>query len=525
MGRAVGARPNILLIVTDQQRADHAGFAGNAVVRTPHLDALAARGTVFDNAWVANPVCMPNRSTIMTGRMPSAHGVIFNDRSLEWGAATFVRAFRSAGWRTGLLGKSHLQHGMSRNAVFPEHAEPVVADPWPTGWDEVEDFERYVDRWPEDPEDFYGFDTIRLAIDHGARMSGHHLRWALDRGARLEDVLVPYSIEAPALERSGRWWQVYQPPYDPELHSTSFVRDETIRFVRQAAGESSPWLAMASFPDPHHPFTPPGEWYHRHRPEDMPLPVTLGDPLASAPAYLRRVRATSPAQQRGWVGVTGAGDDPVLVQECLAANYGTIEMIDDAVGSILAAVDELGQTDDTIVVFTSDHGDMMGEHGLLLKGFMPYRGTQAVPLVMAGPGVLTGRSSALVGTIDLAQTLLDAAGLPEHVGMQGRSLMPLLEGSETSGHEWLLIEDDVADAIAAAGHIPARSRTLVGADGLKYTRWSSGEDLLFDLVADPLEAHDLSTDSPGRRADAVDRLAGALVESSDAARGAPVAPG
>ncbi|MDH3683766.1 MAG: sulfatase-like hydrolase/transferase, partial [Acidimicrobiia bacterium] len=121
--------PNVLFIITDQQRADHTGFSGNAVVRTPAVDALAARGTVFDNTWVSNPVCMPNRSTIMTGRMPTAHGVIFNDRSLDWNANTFVRVLRAAGYRTALIGKSHLQHGMSRNSVVPIGVEPVARSP------------------------------------------------------------------------------------------------------------------------------------------------------------------------------------------------------------------------------------------------------------------------------------------------------------------------------------------------------------------------------------------------------------
>ena len=111
-------RKNILFIITDQQRADHSGFMGNSVVQTPNLDSLAARGMVFDNAWVNNPVCMPNRSTIMTGRMPTAHGVIFNDRSLDWGANTFVRRFRAsgyqlirafAGWQGKLLSNDHRQ--------------------------------------------------------------------------------------------------------------------------------------------------------------------------------------------------------------------------------------------------------------------------------------------------------------------------------------------------------------------------------------------------------------------------------
>lgn len=316
---------------------------------------------------------------------------------------------------------------------------------------------------------------------------------------------------------------MYQPPYDPALHSSSFVRDETIGFIEAATAQGRPWLAMASFPDPHHPFTPPGEWFHRHRPSDMELPDSIDDPLDTAPAYLQRIRATGPDDQRGWVGVTGVGDDPEVVRECLAANYGMIEMIDDSVGAILGAIDEAGQTDRTIVVFTSDHGDMMGEHGLLLKGFMPFRGTQAVPLVVAAPGVAPGRSSALVGTIDLAPSLLDLAGLPHHVGMQGQSLSPVLADPSAAAHAALVIEDDLPVAMAALSGIPAKSRTLVTDDGLKYTRWSSGEEMLFDLGADPLERHELSGRSPQQRAEAVDQLADALIGLADDARGTPVA--
>ncbi|MDG1924966.1 MAG: sulfatase-like hydrolase/transferase, partial [Pseudomonadales bacterium] len=116
--------PNVLLVITDQQRATDTGFMGNPILKTPHLDALASRSMVFDNAWVSNPVCMPNRSTLMTGRMPSAHGVIFNDRSLEPSVNTFVRGFRKSGYRTALIGKSHLQHGVSKNSMVPFRGGP-----------------------------------------------------------------------------------------------------------------------------------------------------------------------------------------------------------------------------------------------------------------------------------------------------------------------------------------------------------------------------------------------------------------
>jgi arylsulfatase A-like enzyme len=263
--------------------------------------------------------------------------------------------------------------------------------------------------------------------------------------------------------RSDRWWQIYEPPYGPELHSTTFVTDRTLAFIDDAASESKPWLAWASFPDPHHPMCPPGDWFDRHDPSDMAVPETIGDPLVHAPAYLRHVQATPAAKQRGWVGMFGATDHD-MVREAIAATYGMIEMIDDGVGQILRRLDATGQADNTIIVFTSDHGDMMGDHGLMTKGFMHYRGTLQPPLVIADPTRSAGRTSSLAGSIDLA---------------------PTLDDSSATVRSHVLIEDDLPAAIAAFAPIPEKTRTVVGADGIKYTRHSSGDEQLFDLIEDP----------------------------------------
>ncbi len=519
------AQPNVLFIITDQQRADHTGFGGNEVVRTPNLDALAARGMVFDNAWVANPVCMPNRSTIMTGRMPSAHGVVFNDRSLEPGANTHVRQFRAAGYRTALIGKSHLQHGMSRNAVFPSEASAgAVDDYWPAGWDTLEDAERYVKGAPEFPDSFYGFEHVELAIDHGARVSGHHLLWALDRGGRLEDLMVPMTAESPARRRSERWWQVYEPPYGPELHSTTFVTERTIAFVEDATGRGEPWLAWASFPDPHHPMTPPGEWFDRHRPDDMELPSSVDDPLEGAPRYVQAIRRLHPTKQRNWVTPCGVAGDHDLLRQSIAATYGMIEMIDDGVGQILAALDRLGQADSTIIVFTSDHGDMMGDHGLMLKGFLHYRGTLAVPYVIADPRRSPGRTESLAGSIDLGPTLMDLAGIAGYDGIGGRSLVRVLDDPRETVRDEVLIEDDFPGALTLDVLTPVKTRTLVTAD-LRLTRHSDGSEQLFDTAADPDEVAPLGHSDPGRRAEMYERMAAALIDADDIARGMPVHAG
>ena len=439
-------------------------------------------------------------------------------RDSDWGANTHVRCFREAGYRTALIGKSHLQHGMSRNAVLPVDRAPVAEDPWPQDWDRLEDCERYEGSLPEFPDSFYGFDHVELAIDHGARVTGHHLHWALDRGGRYEDLAVPMDATSPSRRRSDRWWQIYEPPYDPELHSTSFVTERTIAFIEEASSQDKPWLAWTSFPDPHHPFTPPGEWFDRHRPEDMSLPTTIDDPMPTAPAYLRHIQQVAPTDQRGWVGMCGA-TDPEIVRQAMAATYGMIEMIDRGVGKILATVDRLGHTDDTIVVFTSDHGDMMGDHGLMLKGFMHYRGTLQVPMVIVDPTRTPGRASSLASSIDLGPTLLELAGLDQYEGIQGHSLVPILDDPTATVRDRVLIEDDIAPAAAAVTRLPAKTRTVV-TEELKYTRHSTGEEQLFELSTDPDEMHDISSTDPNLRATAMELLTDALIAADDDARGA-----
>ncbi len=509
----------MLFVITDQQRADHVGFAGNPHVRTPHLDALAARGTVFTNAWVANPVCMPNRASIVTGRLPSAHGVVFNDRSLDWGANTFVRSFRDAGWRTGLIGKSHFQHGTSRNSVVPVPGRPVAAPCWPEGWDTLEDDDRYVDSPPPWPDDFYGFSHVELTLEHGARVAGHHLLWALGKGGRFEDLVVPYDATSPARARSDRWWQIYQPPYEPELHSTSFVAERTVAFIEDAASAGEPWFAWASFPDPHHPITPPGPWWERHGPADIEPPRTIDDTLERAPAYLQRLRRRPAERQLTWV--TPFGADPDLAREAIAATYSSIEMIDEAVGTILTTIERLGQAESTIVVFTSDHGDMMGDHGLMMKGWIPYNGVQRVPYVISAPGCSPATTDALASSLDLAPTLLGLAGLPGHVGMHGVDLAPVLADASASVRDALLIEDDAPPLLASLLRNPGKTRTAILADGTKYTRHDTHEEMLFDLVADPDERAPL-VDDARRRAIAVEALGDLLLDAADVARGQAV---
>ena len=253
------------------------------------------------------------------------------------------------------------------------------------------------------------------------------------------------------------------------------------------------------------------------------LPESRHDSLADAPAHLRIFRDVHPRAQRNWVAPCGYGDD-ALLREAIAATYGAVEMIDDGIGQVLKCVEDLGLTERTIVVFTSDHGDMMGDHGLFLKGFMHYRGTLQVPLIIRAPESAPGRTDALASSIDLGPTLLDLCGIEGFDGIQGLPLTPILEDPAGSVRDHVLIEDDIADITAKLTPIPAKTRTLITAEH-RYTRNSKGEEQLFDLRSDPDEMCDLKAADGAPRAELIERLADALMEADDAARGAPSAQG
>ena len=184
-------RPNFLLIMTDQQRADYLGCAGHPILRTPHIDSIAARGVAFDRFYVATPICMPNRATLMTGRMPSAHGVRHNGIPLSLRATNFVELMREAGYRTAMVGKSHLQNMLDRPPLVPDPRDPALAKP-PPRLDEADAPEagrydqEYAERWRRDPGrtmelPYYGFEAVDLAIQHGDQVDGHYTGWLAER--------------------------------------------------------------------------------------------------------------------------------------------------------------------------------------------------------------------------------------------------------------------------------------------------------------------------------------------------------
>jgi arylsulfatase A-like enzyme len=506
---------NVVVLVADQLRADHLGFGGGPLA-TPHLDALAASSTVFEQAYVANPTCMPNRSTIATGRWPTAHGTRTNGVTLDWDAETFMRSMQRAGWRTGAVGKLHFQtmgwpyepHQIEEiQRRCPEVLDPGLPDAAgrrrTPGWDQWEDAARHQKRYLPMPADYYGFDDVDLVVGHGDRPSGHYPHWARERGLDPETVRV--MADAPV--GFDGWDQVYQSEVPVDLHPTSYVTEKALARLERYAATPDPFLLFVSYPDPHHPFAPPGDFWHLVDPQAVELPDTFFDGHERSPAHVRHMVA-----ERGRPAA-----DPTMTwspteeqyRAALSAELGLVALLDQSVGRILRRLDELGLAEDTAVVFTSDHGDLFGDHGLMLKHFVHYRGVTRVPLLVRLPGASPRRSDALVSSADIAPTLLGLGGLPRYRGIQGIDLSDVVTGRTADVREALLVEED--QPFGVEGLLgPVRMRTVLTREARLTVYAGMPTRELYDLTADPTESENLAGTPDGAALEAT--MLGHLVE-------------
>lgn len=518
-------RPNFVLFITDQHRADYLGCYGHPVLRTPHIDSIAARGTAFDRFYVASPVCMPNRASLMTGRMPSLHGVRSNGIPLSRQAVTFVDLLRAAGYRTALVGKSHLQNF---------GGEPPLADPVsvPEGFtspppslalavredlttpeyeQEQPNYWAKADAHVATP--FYGFDHVELVRGHGDAVGGDYRHWLLEREPKADLLLGPQN----ALPHDYTCPQAHRTRIPPELYSTSYIAERANAYLDAHGSEDDPFFLMVSFPDPHHPFNPPGKYWDMYRPDQFPVPEAFTRNDWTPP---RHVQAVIEARARGTANLTGMRTIAVSAreaQEAQALTCGMIACIDDAIGSVLRALQASNRADDTVVIFTTDHGDHLGDHRLLLKGAEQYQSILHVPFMWFDPQapVAAQRSTAFASTIDIPATILDRARLAPYVGMQGRSLMGPIAGQPAlRDAAFVQYEQQMANLSPDMG---LRVNTLVDDRWRVSLLLGSAEGELYDLANDPGEFDNL-WDSPAHtnvRAELVERLARAEMEHVD----------
>lgn len=427
---AAAKKPNVLLIMTDQHRADAIGAYGNHVIRTPNLDRLAEGGTRFNSCWSQHPVCMPSRASIFTGRYPNAHRVRTNGVRLPEYEVTLAKHFRANGYRTFGAGKFHfIPHFMGNLPLMENHPEP-----------------------------YYGFEEFHIGED-----------------ARRGEQKVWLEREHP--EFAGK--PDYMLPHD--LHTTGWVANHTIDCLRRAASAGQPFFAFASFVDPHHPYGPPSPYREMYKEKDMPAPMVRPGELEDKPAFIREI-AESQRKTYQRVGYHRT------------QYYGEVTFIDDAVGRILKTLEELKLRENTLIVFTADHGDLLGDHYMFYKGPYHFRQCANVPLIVNWPGVVRGGQvvDGIVQEIDLFPTMMDFAGLSNPLGIQGRSQRAVLTGGGSgTGYDSALIEHGISGAaLPAAGKLgkqPPDVWTLVTPEW--RISYSPGAEIgqLYDHSSDPNE--------------------------------------
>lgn len=510
-------RPSFVLFITDQQRADHLGCYGNRVLKTPGIDRIAAEGVCFDHCFVSSAICMPNRATLATGRPPMLHGVRHNGLPLSLDAVTFVELLRGSGYRTALVGKAHFQNMLGPPALIQT----------PPGVGEVRRLaagrydQEIAARWRDDPTwrldlPYYGFETVDLAIEHGDAVEGDYSRWLKARRPHpdaLRGARNALPVGEPSLPQA---WRTAIPE---ELYPTAYIAQQArARIAEFAADPDRPFFLMCSFPDPHHPFTPPGRYWDLYGADEIPLPDTWGIDERRAPPHVRHLLAERDAGAARKNSAAAFACTEREARGLTALTYGMIAMIDDAIAGVLGDLEDKGLADRTVKIFTSDHGDFMGDHQLMLKAPIHYQSLIRAPLIWSDtpPARATGRQAALTGTIDIAPTILARAGVTAPHGMLGRSQLPLMTGEADEIRGALLIEEE-GQRVALGFDRPVRMRTLL-CDGHRLSLYEGVEWAeLYDLRQDPLEMRNLWGDPAARKVERwmVERLSREMIAASE----------
>lgn len=455
-------RPNILWYCADQQRWDTIGALGNPHVRTPNLDRLVGEGVAFTHAYCQAPICTPSRASFLTGKYPSTIHVNTNGNTHFPPQERLVtRRLADAGYDCGLVGKLHLAGAAWR-------PEPRTDD----GYRYFQFSHAPRNDWPKlhDYADWL-------------RAKGH------DPGEVMQ-------------VRSRRQGPLHEPAADvdnvpPELHQMTWCTEKSLEFIANADGQrrpDQPWLLSVNPYYPHPPFNPPWEYYRRYDPASLPGPHFQNSDLETQ-ARLAQVDFQSRPQHPNTFGG----------KQIQAAYYAQIEFLDHELGRLLDALEATGQREHTVIVFTSDHGEALGDHGLTQKGCRFYDGLVRVPLIWSFPGRFRDGlvSDALVELTDIMPTLMELSGLPIPESTQGRSLLPVLTGQASPDHHREFVRSEYYDAVDLPNHTFGtmyrdRRYKLVVYHGLEV-----GE--LYDLEADPHEHHNL-WNSPSHAALKLDLL-------------------
>jgi arylsulfatase len=454
---APARRPNILFIMTDQQRWDCVGANGNALIKTPNLDRLAASGANFSHVFVASPVCVPSRISFFTGRYAHSHRNRVNYTPLDHSEMLLQARLKEAGYRTASIGKLH---------YFPPTAEEARR----TGFDTVElhDGVPFTDKWSD------------------------YVKW---REAKDPQKQIYYRAVAKDIAPGKN---PFRAAIAAEYTDTAWVGQRSRHWLEELARGDQPFFLYASFWKPHSPYEIAAPYDSMYDGVDIPVPEHFTeDDLKKLPEPLQKL-------------VTRDGGGLKINRERLEwmyrSYYGAISQVDREIGLILDALEATGKASNTIVVFSSDHGLQLMEHGVIEKNCF-FESSVRVPFMVRLPGrVKPARYDQLIETIDLLPTLFDFIGLPEPREVQGRSFAPLIAdmGRPYTPHDAVFSENIIPEVITA-GKMDLRFEKGRGVDGIrhpdakmvrtdrwKYNYYPEGYSELYDLQSDPGEHTNLA---------------------------------
>ncbi|MBG88166.1 MAG: hypothetical protein CMO80_14860 [Verrucomicrobiales bacterium] len=468
-------RPNILFITTDQQRFDHLGLMGVAGIDTPNLDRLGREGIHFNRAYCPSPICTPTRVSLLTGRYPSSHlAYSIGVTPDPFPGPTLPDVLGKVGYHTALFGKTHFVRRADEARHMADGNEPA-------------------------PEFFRNWHGPYLGFQEFQGNTGHTTNNVPAQHYRvfLEDAGVDYQQWFPQMcgeydhQACGSW------NIPEEYHDTSWVARLTNEFIERQSPDQ-PWFCWTSFQDPHEPHLCPEPCYSRVRRDELKLyPGYRAGEFDDRPEVYRMCHEKNFDELNDWVGAPkslgGAVRNEATVPSCfgepekdaqaldaLTATLGMIAFLDDRLGSIFESLEQSGQIDNTIVVWTSDHGEMHGHHGLWGKGIAAYEDCQRVPLLIWGPGWVKpqGSSQALANLVDLPQTFLSLGGADVPESWQGVDLRPLLSGECEEVQDAILVELRATENSLNQHTLVTRQHKLV-----IYRHTDEGE--LYDLESDP----------------------------------------
>lgn len=468
-------RPNILLITSDQQHFDTIG-AFNSEISTPNLDRLVKEGTTFKRAYCPNPTCTPTRASIITGLYPSQHGAWSLGTKLMEDQLTVGRVFSENEYRTSLIGKAHFQPLRSTETYESLEAYPTLQD---------------LDFWETFDQPFYGFEHAELARNHTneAHVGQHYALWMEEKGC---DNWRDYFVEPTGTmdRQAEHHWSIPE-----KYHYNTWIAERTNAKMADYVENDENFFMWSSFFDPHPPYLVPEPWDTMYDPDELTIPQGVEGEHEQNPPHFQKTQEENPdfsAYSETKMGIHGYHShqiDPERHKKITATYYGMISMMDKYIGKILDQLDELGIADNTIVVFTTDHGHFFGQHGLQAKGGFHYEDLIKLPFIVRYPGKVKAGdvSESMQSLVDLAPTFLSFAGVDIPHRMTGVDQSAVWTSEKDIARDHIICEfRHEPTTIHQKTYVNDRYKITI------YYNQTYGE--IFDLEMDPGELQNLWDD-------------------------------